>query len=239
MGKQFKGFRSILNISDMHHPYAHPDTLAFLRACKKKFKPDKVVCGGDEIDWHSISFHEHNPDLFSPSDELQTAINRLKPLYALFPEVDVLESNHGSLVYRKGVFHGLPRHVFKSYREIIEAPKGWKWHPDLTLQMSNGQKVYYCHGRTANGLKLSQSMGMCTVQFHYHESFEVQYWGNSIGLFWSVISGCLIDNDSLAFAYNKVNLKRPIIGVSVILDGQPRLVPMILNSRGRWIGEIL
>lgn len=222
----------------MHEPYAHPDTIAFLKAVKKKYKPDKVVIGGDETDGHAISFHEHNPDLLSPGDELELAKQRLKPIFKLFPNADCLESNHGSLVYRKGVFHGIPRHVFKSYGEMLEAPKGWKWHADLTLKMSDGNLVYYCHGRQSNGLKLSQSMGMSTVQFHFHEKFEVQYWGNSIGLFWSVISGCMIDNDSLAFAYNKLNLKRPVIGCSIILNGHPKLLPMILKKNGRWNGVV-
>lgn len=233
-----KKFKSILVIPDQHFPYNHPDIVAFLRAVKKKYKPDKVVNLGDEVDWHAISFHDHDPDLMSPSDELQTAINRLQPLYKLFPEMDVLESNHGSLVYRKGKTHGLPRHVFKSYREVLQAPKGWHWHPELTLQMSNGQHVYFCHGRSAQGLKLSQGMGMCTVQGHYHEKFEVQYWGNSIGLFWSVMAGCLIENESLAFAYNKTNLKRPLIGCVVIINGLPQLIPMVLKKGGRWTGVL-
>lgn len=224
----------ILFISDQHFPYNHPDTIPFLKAIKKKYKPDRIINLGDEVDLHSISFHEHDPDLLSPSDELQTAIARMKPLFEIFPVVDLLESNHGSLVYRKGKTHGLPRHVFKSYREILGAPSGWKWHPELTIKMSNGQYVYICHGRSANGLKLSQSMGMSTVQGHYHSKFEIQYWANSLGLYWSIISGCLIDKDSLAFAYDKVNLQRPILGISIALSGIPKLLPMILNKSGRW-----
>ncbi len=228
----------VLFISDMHHPYAHPDLIKYLKAIKAKYKPDRVICGGDELDYHAISFHDSDPELFGPSDELDQAIKRLSPLYKIFPNMDILESNHGSLVYRKGKFHGLPRHVFKSYREILGAPCGWKWHSDLTIKLNTGNYCYICHGRSKNGLKLSQSMGMSTVQFHFHESFEVQYWGNSLGLYWSMICGCLIDNDSLAYSYNKINLKRPIIGCGIILNGLPKLLPMILNKNGRWNGVI-
>jgi hypothetical protein len=234
-----KGYKSILIISDLHYPFNHPDVIAFLRAIKAKFKPDKVVSLGDEIDGNSISFHDREPDLMSPREELETAISRLQPLYKLFPEVDLVESNHGSLVYRRGKYAGLPRHVLKGYREVIQAPKGWKWHSDLKLKMSDGNKVYICHGRSANGLKLSQSMGMSTCQGHYHSTFEAQYWGNSEGLYWSVIAGCLIDNDSLAFSYNKLQLKRPVIGCVVILDGHPKLLPMVLDSDGRWIKKLV
>lgn len=236
------GHDLILCVSDQHHPYAHPDTVPFLRAIKKKYwaKAKNPICviGGDEVDFHAISFHETNPDLFSAGDELKTAIARLQPIYRLFPKATVLESNHGALVYRKQVFHGLPRSVFKSYREVLEAPAGWKWVPDLTLKMSDGTSVYMHHGKISDVTKLSQSMGMSAVQFHFHEKFKVEYWANPTGLYWGLQSACLIDDDSYAFNYNNVNLKRPLIGTPVIVEGQPKLVPMILNKNGRWIGVL-
>jgi hypothetical protein len=54
-----------------------------------------------------------------------------------------------------------------------------------------------------------------------------------------MVVGCLIDDKSMAFAYNKLQLKRPLIGVGIILDGQPKLLPMILNKEGRWIRKIV
>jgi hypothetical protein len=230
------GFKSILVISDTHIPFNHADVVSFLRHLKKKHKPDRVVHIGDEIDFHAISFHDSDPDLMSPGDELKTAIRRLKPLYKLFPEMDLLESNHGSLVYRKGKHHGLPRSVLKSYRDVLEAPPGWRWHFELILPMSNGEKVYFHHGKSANGLKLSQAMGMATVQGHHHETMAVQYWGNPLGLYWSMQVGCLIEKSTLAFEYCKNNMKRPLIGTGVIRNGLPILEPMILNKRGRWVG---
>lgn len=233
----------ILCVSDMHTPYGHPDTLAFLKALKKKYvdraKNPCIVIGGDEVDWHSISFHDHDPDLMSPRDELQTAINRLKPIFALFPKAYVLESNHGSLVYRKQKAHGLPRFVIKSYRDMLGAPKQWHWVPDLTLRMSDGMQAYFHHGKSSDVTKLSQAMGMSAVQFHYHEKFKVEYWANPNGLYFGLQCGCLIDDSNLAYAYNKINLKRPLIGCGVIVNGQPRLIPMVLNNRGRWIKEII
>ena len=228
----------ILVISDTHFPYQHPDTVAFLREIQSHYKPDRVVHIGDEVDGHGISFHPSDPDLLSPGDELHLAIERLQPLYKLFPKVDLVESNHGSLVYRKGKVHGLPRNVFKSYKEVLRAPKGWNWHFDLTLKMSDGNHVYFCHGKNASPGKLSESMGMSVVQGHYHEKFGIHYWANPLGLFWEMRVGCLINDDSMAFAYNNTNLKRPIIGTGIIIDGHPRLIPMVLDKRGRWIGKL-
>lgn len=230
-------YSSILIVPDLHYPYNHADVLAFLKALKKKYKPDLVISLGDEVDLHAFSFHEKDPDLLSPGDELKTAIARLQPLYNLFPEMLLVESNHGSLVYRRGKAFGLPRHVLKAYGAILEAPQGWKWHNDLIVTCSDGNKVYICHGRSADGLKLSQSLGMSCIQGHFHEKFEARYWSSKAGLFWSVIAGCLIENDSLAFAYNKLNLKTPILGAVVIVNGQPKLEPMILKD-GRWVGTL-
>lgn len=226
--------QSVLIISDQHFPFAHPDTIAFLRAIKKKYHPDRVVNIGDEIDNHAISFHDHDPDLMSAGHELQTAIDRIRPLYRLFPKMDLIESNHGALVYRKALHHGIPKHVLKSYRDILEAPKGWRWCPDLTLRLSDGSYCYFHHGKNSNGLRLSQSMGMSVVQGHYHSIFGIEFWGNPLGLYFSLQVGCLIDKHALAFEYNRTDLKRPVIGCAIILDGLPRLLPMILKKDGRW-----
>jgi hypothetical protein len=53
-----------------------------------------------------------------------------------------------------------------------------------------------------------------------------------------MIIGCLIEDSTIAFAYNKLNLKRPVIGSAVILNGIPKLIPMILDKKNRWTGEI-
>jgi hypothetical protein len=36
----------------------------------------------------------------------------------------------------------------------------------------------------------------------------------------------------------KNNLKRPVIGTGIIVNGIPKLIPMILNKKGLWIGKI-
>lgn len=231
--------KRILIISDQHFPYNHVDTIKFLKALKRKYKPDRIVNIGDEIDHHAISFHASDPDLFSPGHELKEAIRKIKPLYKMFPKMDIVHSNHGSLVYRKGKFHGLPRDVFKSYKEVLQAPKGWLWHKDLVIRMSDGMDVYICHGKSAAHSKLSQTMGMSVVQGHFHEKFYIDYWANPKGLFWQMQVGCLIDDESMAFEYNNMNLKRPLIGCGMIIDGQPKLVPMVLNKNGRWIGRLV
>ena len=84
--------KSILVISDQHAPYHHIDTLDFLAAIKKKYKPDTVVNIGDEMDWHSIAFHDSHPGLYSPSHELIIAKQFFKSLEK-FPNNNSSSSN--------------------------------------------------------------------------------------------------------------------------------------------------
>ena len=230
--------KSILVISDLHCPYQHPDYLLFLKALKAKFKPTRIILSGDEADFHNISFHDADPDLDSSGVELQKAIKALKPLYKLFPKAEILESNHGSLVLRKAIANGLSRKYFKTPGEILEAPKTWTWHFDITLKLPNGTDCYFHHSKGANVKKNSQSLGAAFVQGHHHESFEIQYWGNPNALLFGMTVGCLVDGKSLALAYNKNNLRRPVIGCGVIIDSKPQLIPMTLNKHGRWTGKL-
>lgn len=218
----------ILFISDMHIPYHHPGLIPFLAGLKLRYKPTRVICVGDELDKHALSFHTSDPDLKSAGDELRASLPFIAELYAMFPEMDIIDSNHGSLVWRKAKEHGIPRHYIRSYNDVLGVGNGWVWHNDLTLTLPDRQKVYVHHGKSADGLKLSQTMGMSCVQGHYHEKFGINYWGNSLGLYFSMQVGCLIDDDSYAFSYNNVNLKRPVIGTGLIIDGIPILEAMPL-----------
>lgn len=218
----------VLIISDMHIPYNHPSLLDFLYGLKVRYEPTRVICVGDEMDKHAMSFHDSDPDLDSAGKELEKGRVILHEVEKLFPKMDLIDSNHGSMIHRKAKHHGIPRQYIKSYNDVLGVGEGWKWHYDLTLVLPDGKPVYFHHGKAADGLKLSQTMGMSCVQGHYHEKFNVSYWANSLGLYFSMQVGCLIDDDSYAFAYNNVNLKRPIIGTGLIIDGYPILEPMPL-----------
>ena len=229
----------ILCLADLHLPFEHKDVIPFLKAIKDKFKPDTVVDLGDTTDHQALNFHDSDVDLPSAGDELLIAIKKLKALYKLFPEAYVLDSNHGSMAIRKCKHHGIPMKYIKTVEEVLEAPKGWNWINDLVLDLPNGQQVYFHHGLKKNGLLLAQQMGMSVVQGHYHTEFNIKYASSPNQLYWSMQVGCLIDDKSLAFAYNKTTLGRPILGCGIILNGIPRLLPMILDKKGRWIKEVI
>jgi len=229
--------KSLLVISDLHAPYMHPDTVPFLRALKRKYSFDRVICIGDEVDFHALSFHDSDPDLPSAGEELTRAIKSLKPIYKMFPNVDVVESNHGSMVFRKALANGMPKKVLRTYNEVLQAPSGWKWHPDVRVKTPLGP-VYFCHGKTGSAGNLARLYGMSAVQGHFHEKAQIHYISTPERLMFDAHTGCLADDKSLALGYNKINPKRPIVSVLIIINGIPQIVPMVLNSNGRWIRKV-
>lgn len=227
----------ILVLSDMHHPYSHPDLIPFLKAVKSKYKPTDVVCIGDEADFHDASFHDSDPDLDSAGVELEKAIKGLKPVYKMFPKCTVVESNHGSMVLRKALVGKIPRKAIRSYNEILDAPKGWKWIFDVIIKTPTGP-VYFCHGKSAAPGRLASQYGMSCVQGHYHEKAQINYISTPEKLMFDAHTGCLANDKSLALGYNKINPKRPIVSILIIENGIPQLIPMVLKKGGRWIGRI-
>lgn len=218
----------VLFISDMHIPYHNPGLLPFLDKLKRRYEPTRIICLGDELDKHAMSFHDSDPDLDSAGKELEASLPVIAELEKMFPTMDLIDSNHGSMVYRKAHAHGFPRRYIRPYNEVLEVGKGWTWHHDMTVTLPDGQDVYIHHGKTVEAIRTSQLMGMSHVCGHFHESLGVKYWANPRGLYWGMNSGCLIDPKSLAFAYNKINPKRPIIGTTLVIDGVPRIEVMKL-----------
>ena len=191
--------KKILVISDLHIPYHHQDAFEFLREIKKEYQPDFVVNIGDLLDFHAISMHTHDPDLYSAGDELKVARKHIRELESIYPKMIEVESNHSSLVYRRALKFG----------------------------------------RSADVLKVSQTMGMSAVQGHYHTKFLISWWANPDNLFFGMNVGCLINQKSLAFHYAKNFKTRFILGCGIIIDGIPRLLPLVLNDKGRWIKKLV
>ena len=232
-------YKSVLVISDLHIPYHHPDAFAFLSALKKKYKPDLVVNIGDEIDQHSISFHNHHHDLKSQGNQLRAARVHVKELEKIFPKMTLVHSNHSSLVYRKAVATGLSLEYLKSYNEFLQVGPGWQWVDNLTVTLSDGQKCFFTHGMAADVMKVAQQYGMNAVQGHYHSKFSIGYYSNPDKLVWGLQTGCLINQKELAFEYARNFKSRFVVGCACIVSGQPKLMPMVLKDGGRWIKKIV
>lgn len=231
----------ILVIPDIHAPYQHPDTLEFLAAVTGKYRPTTVVNLGDETDHHGLSYHDSDPNLDSAGMELSKAREFLHKLERMFPKMLLCHSNHGSMLHRKAKTHGIPADMIKSYREVLFPEgqgQGWDWKATHRLELPNGDDVQFQH-QASGDLLLAAAHERCNLVIgHLHGKFAINYAASQSALYWGINGGCLIDAKSLAFAYGENFKMKPIIGCSVIKDSLPLLVPMQLNTEGRWIGKL-
>ena len=147
----------------------------------------------------------------------------------------------------------MPRHLVVPYRDALFASKdargdlvrggrggGWVWRPSVDIELPHGQgPCRFVHGLQADARNVARRLHTCAVQGHYHTEFHVRYEAGPRGPIWGVTAGCLIDDSSMAFAYNKTTPARPSLGCVVIRHAVPILVPMLTDHRsGRWIGVI-
>ena len=141
------------------------------------------------------------------------------------------------MLLRKARVGKIPRKAIKSYNDILDAPKGWRWTFDTIVKTPTGP-VYFCHGKTGTPGRLASLYGVSAVQGHFHEKAQITYISTPERLMFDCHTGCLADDKSLALGYNKVNAKRPIVSVILILNGIPQIAPMVLNKKGRWTGKL-
>lgn len=226
---------SILVIPDLQEPYGHPDAIPFLKEIKKQFKPTRTISVGDMEDYHCFNFHGQNPSLPSAADELIMLRKKIKELSTIFPVMDILASNHGALPYRKAASVGIPKELLKDERSILQAPLTWKWHGELFIRLPNGIRLKIVHNYSANVLQSAKDQGCSLIQGHYHSRSELHWFSNGRTQNFAMNVGCLIDDSSAAFDYNKTQAKRPVLTAAVIKNGIPILIPMICQ-RDRWVG---
>ncbi len=226
--------RSILAIGDIHAPFSHRDLVPFLTACKKAINPDCVIQVGDEADIHAISRFTPDPNLHSAGDEIEMARKALRPLQDLFPDMQLCESNHGSRVYRRAKEVGLPSQTLRSYKEILDIQVNWQWFDEIVKITPKGP-VLFDHGEKATAIQHSKNQAMSVVQGHRHAEQYIQWWANPREQRFGAQVGCMIDQQSFAFAYDKkTSLPRPQLGCLAIIEGEPTLLRMCLTKSGRW-----
>lgn len=210
----------VLFISDLHFPYNHKHAFDWLAQLKSEFKPDKIICAGDEVEMAAMSFHDTNPNMPGAKDEYHYALDCMKTLYKIFPVMDLCVSNHGSRLYRRAFKHGIPEAMVKAYRELWEAPKTYNWHGRIVFE-----GVCYEHGdgggsgRNAAFVAM-QANRMSTSIGHIHSFGGVQYSATPFGEHFALNAGCLIDLESPAFQYAEKFRNKPTLGCGLIIDGR-------------------
>ena len=211
-----KDYHNRLVIGDMHEPYCHKYYLEFCERIHKEYDCDEEVSFiGDLADFHSMSYHEINPSLPNPDQELDMAIDKIKGWQQVFPKALVCAGNHDELLTRKAVTHGLAKRGIRSFPDLFEFPQGWSYSFDHIVN-----DVRYYHGTRLGGqfpfaTAVTKNRMSCVIG-HLHTVAGVHYTATKKDLLFGMSVGCGIDINSPAFDYNKHDDKRPILGCGVV-----------------------
>lgn len=215
--------KRVLLISDLHLPWAVNDWFEFLSDLHKKRKYDVIISIGDEVDHHGISFHEDEMGMPTASKELEMAQADMMLLGTLFPKIYFLNSNHGSLIFRKAKFNGIPYGFIKPLNELYGTPL-YEWHDEIMLKTEMGW-LYLCHGKSSGYGKLAINLGCHAAQGHFHSKAEITFHKTIMGIKYNMFLGCLADREKLAFTYAKSNIPDFINSVGELdRRGKPNLI---------------
>ncbi len=211
----------VLAIGDIHLPWDRPKYLQFCKDLYEEWDCNEVIFLGDIVDWHSISFHDKQPECPAPLDEYEKTKQAVKKYYDAFPNARVCIGNHDERIIRLANSVSIPEQFIKSYNEIWDTPL-WQWRHDWIID-----NVYYFHGTGNSGLypacNAVRKMLMSVCMGHNHTASGIKWYANPQQRIFALDVGCGIDDTKMAFAYGRHIKQRSIISAAVILDGVPYL----------------
>ena len=229
----------VLIVPDLHLPFARKEALHFCKDLYKEWNCNEVVFLGDIVDWHSISFHDKNPEMPGAVDEYKAALKQVARWYRAFPNAVVTIGNHDERIIRLSEKAGVPKQFVRDYREVWKTPN-WEWKDHHIIKTaSNKLSDIYCYHGTGQGGKYPSAnavtkMLMSVVMGHNHTAFGLKYFTNPNTRIFAMDCGSLIDDKQMAFAYGRHFKQRSTLGAAVIVDGVPYLEIMPISRGERY-----
>lgn len=220
----------VLVIPDMQIPFQHKRALDFLQRTQDEYKCDDVICVGDEWDLAALSKYPKDPNGMSAGDELSRARKATKPFGTAFPKLRICESNHRQRLYKRAFEAGIPEEYLADTHSYMQVPKTWKWAFQWTQD-----GIVYEHGDRGKPVALVDANGASTVFGHHHTEAGVWFVTRQGSSRFALNVGCLIDLNAYAFKYAVLAKRKPVLSCAVILDGLPIIIPMRVDSLGRYI----
>lgn len=230
--KQGKQQQEIIGVvGDLHFPFAHPNYLQFLRNTFKQYGVTRVVFIGDLFDHYSYSRFVKKPIAMNPRQEKEKALEQIKPYYEAFPKADICLGNHDVRYIERAEEFGIDEDIIKDFKDIYGMPKAWKIYDEYEnfLFIDN---VLYIHGSAYNGQYGAKQAAineqMSVVMGHGHSFAGVYPVANRRKLLFGMNVGCGISPAEYAFAYNKKDKFRPLIGCGIVFnESHATWVPML------------
>lgn len=218
-------YGNFLLIPDLQIPFEADGSLEFCRKIKKEFDiPDENVLNvGDEVDQYFGSLYKKNPNSpISAIGELDLSIKKLREWYKAFPKMKLAISNHGMRWAKRAVEAEIPSQMIRAYQDILDAPKGWAWKQEWIFKTEWPFRMIHGMGYSgqAGARNAAIDSGMSTVMGHLHAHAGISYikTNDKDSFMWGFNVGCLIDNDSFAFEYNKQDRNKPIRGCGIVVE---------------------
>jgi len=211
-------------IGDPHEPVSRAGYLDFCTDTFEKYRCDTIVCIGDLVDWHGISFHARQPECPGVKDEYHLALERVQRWYKRFPEMKWCIGNHDERPARLAKTVNIPEFMLKPYLDIWGVP-GWECDFDFIID-----ETLYRHGTGAGGVhpswNLMNKSKMSVVMGHVHCRAGTKWSVNPKARYFAVDSGCGVDDRTYQFAYGKNLPERSVLACAVVDDGQPISIAM-------------
>lgn len=217
-----------LVFGDTHIPYHREGYLNFLRSVYYKYGCVDVICVGDLVDHHAISRHNSEPDAVGDVTEFEACLYEIEKLMSVFPKMVITLGNHDLIPQRQAKTLGISSRYLKSFSQLWNLPS-----TVTVVEEYECDGVIYQHGMGSAGkdgaintaIKLQSSF----VQGHTHAFAGVKWAASPTSLIFGLNTGCLCDPKSLAMAYAKTPVNRPVLGCGVIHDRhRAEFVPFVL-----------
>lgn len=227
---------TVLFIPDLHIPAVHPLALEHVISLKKQIKPNYVVFGGDIFDLHRASFHAHDPDMPSLTDELKTCKEMVRHWIDAFPKAKICNSNHDDRIKRVARSVGLPDSVVKSQHAIFDLPDTWEFADDFIIDGVRYSHGMDCKGGAGGAYASVMKHRRSQVYGHWHTFAGITWTATEHDLLFGFNAGALCDVEHMAMRYGKWFVNKPIIGAGVIIEGMyPQFYPINLGSKIKYI----
>ena len=240
--------KKIAFVSDLQAPFYNEAAVASLGRFLRKWKPDQVICIGDEIDLPQLG------GFAQPWQEVEGSIDDDRKLTLEILQylgvTDVLGSNHGARVYkslskRLPAFMNLPElqyHKFMGYDRagIKYHPQGFEFAPNWVCQHSDAFPLNTTPALTAlNGAK---RLGKSVVCGHTHRlglTASTEAFNGVLGrTVWGMEVGNLVDLTSKGMGYTKGYASwQTGFAVCTVQGKHVQPIPVPMNVYGEFIFE--
>jgi predicted phosphodiesterase len=223
----------IVVLGDMHVPYQMNGMAGLFRRIKREIKPDKIYQIGDLVDMYAFGKYVRDPEAMSAGAELKEAIAELNALAKEIKDMEIIQGNHEVRLIKRAMEAGIPKSLIRDFADFLELPEGWKYRSGpliIPLTKKGDQKAVLIHGESAGGqqalFQLIRQYRMNIIAGHLHSMAGVMYLNNGLQTNWAMLTGCLVDRESMAFAYGHNSKDKEILSFGMIEDGVPRIIPV-------------